>query len=276
MQPLINDNMYKAIFIDLDGTLLRDDHSISEETRDTIHHLIDKKVLVVLVSARPIHGIIPISNWLGLQSYPLVSVNGAYIVENDKVIFESDIDLDTVSGLHKANGKLQATMIYYNGLKWFTETTNAATIKEQRVTEVPVVTAPFESLMEEWKLKLSYPNKVMAIGTEVIVNELQSSLLSLYKDSLNIYTSKPTYLEIMRKDASKTNALKFLIERFNIHRDEVIAIGDNYNDMEMVMYAGTGVAMGNAPDPIKAVADYVTDTNMHDGVRKAIEKFFEL
>lgn len=268
--------MYKAIFIDLDGTLLRDDHSISEETRDTIHHLIDKKVLVVLVSARPIHGIIPISNWLGLQSYPLVSVNGAYIVENDKVIFESDIDLDTVSGLHKANGKLQATMIYYNGLKWFTETTNAATIKEQRVTEVPVVTAPFESLMEEWKLKLTYPNKVMAIGTEVIVNELQSSLLSLYKDSLNIYTSKPTYLEIMRKDASKTNALKFLIERFNIHRDEVIAIGDNYNDMEMVMYAGTGVAMGNAPDPIKAVADYVTDTNMHDGVRKAIEKFFEL
>ncbi len=268
--------MYKAIFIDLDGTLLREDHSISQDTKDTIQKLIDKKVLIVLVSARPIHGIIPISNWLGLQSYPLVSTNGAYIVENNRVVFESGIDLENVSGLHKANIELDATMIYYNGLKWYAEISNAAITKEQRVTEVPVIIASFESLMEQWKLEGSHPNKVMAIGTEILVNELQSKLLSIYKDSLNIYTSKPTYLEIMRKDASKTNALKFLIQKHHIKQEEVIAIGDNYNDLEMIMYAGTGIAMGNAPDPIKAVADYITDTNKNDGVRKAIEKFFEL
>ncbi len=268
--------MYKAVFIDLDGTLLREDHSISQETKSIIQKLVEKKILIVLVSARPIHGIIPISNWLGLQSYPLVSVNGAYILENKKVIFESDIDLDTVSGLHKATIEFNATMIYYNGLKWFAETNNAAIVKEQRITEVPVIIAPYELLMEEWKLEGSYPNKVMAIGTETIINELQSKLLLIYKDLLNIYTSKPTYLEIMRKDASKTNALKYLIEKYNIKQEEVIAIGDNYNDKEMIMYAGTGIAMGNAPDPIKAVADYITDTNNHDGVRKAIEMFFNL
>ncbi len=268
--------MYKAVFIDLDGTLLREDHSISQETKSTIQKLVNEKILIVLVSARPIHGIIPISNWLGLQSYPLVSVNGAYIVENNKVIFESGIDLESVSGLHKANVEFNATMIYYNGLKWFAETNNAAIIKEQRITDVPVIIAPFELLMEGWKLEGSYPNKVMAIGTEIIVNKLQSKLLSMYKDALNIYTSKPTYLEIMRKDASKTNALKYLIEKYNIKQEEVIAIGDNYNDKEMIMYAGVGIAMGNAPDPIKAIADYITDTNNHDGVRKAIEKFFEV
>jgi Cof subfamily protein (haloacid dehalogenase superfamily) len=249
--------MYKAVFIDLDGTLLRDDHSISQETRDIIQKLMQKKVLIVLVSARPIHGMIPISQWLGLQSNPT-------------------IDLETVTGLHKANIALEATLIYYNGLNWYAETSNAATTKEQRVTEVPVIIEPFESLTRKWKLEVSYPNKVMAIGSEAVINELQKKLLSQYSDLLNIYTSKPTYLEIMRKDASKTSALKFLIKKYNIRQEEVMAIGDNYNDKEMIVYAGLGIAMGNAPDPIKAVADYVTDTNEKDGVGKALEKFFEL
>jgi Cof subfamily protein (haloacid dehalogenase superfamily) len=268
--------MYKAVFIDLDGTLLRDDHSISQDTRDIIQKLMQKKVLIVLVSARPMHGMIPISHWLGLQSNPLVSVNGAYIIENDQVIFESTIDLETVTGLHKANIALEATLIYYNGLNWYAETNNAATTKEQRVTEVPVIIEPFESLIRKWKLEVSSPNKVMAIGSEAVINELQKKLLSQYSDLLNIYTSKPTYLEIMRKDASKTSALKFLIKKYDIRQDEVIAIGDNYNDKEMIVYAGLGIAMGNAPEPIKTVADYVTDTNEQDGVRKALEKFFEL
>ena len=268
--------MYKAVFIDLDGTLLRDDHSISQETKDTLQKLAQKNVLIVLVSARPIHGIMPISNWLALPSNPLVSVNGAYIIDEGKVVFQSTIDLETVAGIHKANIELQASLIYYNGLKWYAEAGNAATIREQRVTEVPVIIEPFESFMEQWKLELTAPNKVMAIGNEETIGTLQTNLLHIYSDSLNIYTSKPTYLEMMKKDASKTNALKFLTDKYNIRQDEVIAIGDNYNDREMIMYAGVGVAMGNAPDPIKTVADYITDTNEQDGVRKALEKFFGL
>jgi Cof subfamily protein (haloacid dehalogenase superfamily) len=268
--------MYKAVFLDLDGTLLRDDHSISEETRAVVQKLAARGVLIVLVSARPIHGIIPISNWLGIHPNPLVSVNGAYIVENDEVVFQSGLDLDTVQAIHAANAEPGATLIYYNGLQWYAEVSNAATTKEQRVTEVPVIIEPFETFMNDWKSAGTHPNKVMAIASEQIINELQSKLLVMFKDSLNIYTSKPTYLEIMRRDASKTNALKFLTEKYNIKQDEVIAIGDNYNDKEMIMYAGLGIAMGNAPDPIKDVAGYVTDTNEQDGVRKALEKFFEL
>ena len=114
---------------------------------------------------------------------------------------------------------------------------------------------------------------MMAIGNEITINELENKLLSIYKDNLNIYTSKPTYLEIMRKDASKTNALVILLKKFNISREQAIAIGDNYNDRDMIIYAGKGIAMGNAPEPIKSIADYVTETNENDGVRKAIELF---
>jgi hydroxymethylpyrimidine pyrophosphatase-like HAD family hydrolase len=75
----------------------------------------------------------------------------------------------------------------------------------------------------------------------------------------------------MDPKGSKSNAVRFLIERMKLDRTEIIAMGDNYNDREMIQFAGMGVAMGNAPDEIKAAADYVTDTNNNDGVRKALE-----
>jgi Cof subfamily protein (haloacid dehalogenase superfamily) len=265
--------MYKAVFLDMDGTLLRADHSISEETRDTIHTLMARGILVILVSARPYHGIRPTSEWLGTLSFPIVSLNGAYICSGEDVLFESRIDLQTLDGLHFESRNFEATLIYYTGMNWYSEHSNAAIEKEQKVTPVPVDIAPFRDLMKEWDDAQTSPNKVMAIGAEPVIVELELQLLSGFSDQLNIYTSKPTYLEIMRLDASKCNAVKFLMEKFNIKKEEILAIGDNFNDKEMIAFAGTGVAMGNAPDEIKAVADYVTDTNQQDGVRKAIDKF---
>ena len=78
----------------------------------------------------------------------------------------------------------------------------------------------------------------------------------------------------MHKQASKTNAIQLLIEKYGIQQEEIIAIGDNYNDKSMIEFAGMGVAMGNAPDEIKKVANYITDTNNNEGVAKALKKFF--
>lgn len=269
------DNIYKAVFIDLDGTLLRPDHSISEATRSTIQKLIAKNILVILVSARPYHGITPYSNFLGTQSLPIISLNGALIKSDNKTVFESCIDTDTVAQLRKAN-EYQATLIYYSGNEWFAETLNAAVTKEQKITDVKVVVAPFEDLRQYWKLHNTRINKVMAIGDKTLIQALEHKLISVFQNKMNIYTSKPEYLEIMREDASKKYGVQFILEKYAISRKEIIAIGDNFNDLEMIIYAGTGVAMGNAPDAIKAAADFVTDTNVNDGVRKAIEKYIGL
>jgi hydroxymethylpyrimidine pyrophosphatase-like HAD family hydrolase len=78
----------------------------------------------------------------------------------------------------------------------------------------------------------------------------------------------------MHTQASKTSAIQFLINQYGILQHEVIAIGDNYNDKEMIEFAGVGVAMGNAPEEIKRVADFVTDTNNEDGVAKALAHYF--
>lgn len=265
--------MYKAVFTDMDGTLLRKDHSISEATRELIQKIIAAGIPFVLVSARPMHGILPISKWLGTTSQPIVSLNGAYIGLENKIIFESAMEMEIVEDIQAVAAAYDVTLIYYAGMEWFAEKNNAATAKEQRITEVAVNIAPFDDLRQLWKRRHNRINKIMAIGAAEIVKALEEKLHHMYGPMMNIYTSKPTYLEMMRRDASKTNAVKLMLARYGVLREEVIAIGDNFNDKDMIAFAGTGVAMGNAPDEVKAVADWVTDTNQHDGVRKAFEKF---
>ena len=83
--------------------------------------------------------------------------------------------------------------------------------------------------------------------------------------------SKPFFLEFTEAGVTKGTSLNQLIQKLGIKREEVIAMGDSYNDQAMIEFAGLGVAMGNAPDDIKEIANYVTDTNMNDGVAKVVE-----
>jgi Cof subfamily protein (haloacid dehalogenase superfamily) len=268
--------MYKAVFLDMDGTLLRSDHSVSEPTKETIRKLISKGIPVVLVSARPVNAILPTWRDIGLTGYPMVSLNGSYIVENDKPIFEAMIDLATTAGVAEQVRPFKANIAYYLQLEWFAEVNDEWTAHEQKIMDVQIKIAPLPELIKEWTARKIGPNKMMVMGEPDSIAQAEQHLKSKYNGQLNIYTSKPTYLEVMDPRGSKSNAVKFLIERMNIRREDVIAMGDNFNDSEMIQFAGMGVAMGNAPDEIKAVADYVTDTNNDDGVRKALEHFFEL
>jgi Cof subfamily protein (haloacid dehalogenase superfamily) len=140
--------------------------------------------------------------------------------------------------------------------------------------DVKIIVNPIDQLLKDWSDRKIGPNKMMVMSQAENIAKIQTHLRAIYNGRLNIYPSKPTYLEVMEAGGSKSNAVKFISERFGLKPSEVITMGDNYNDKEMIQFAGMGVAMGNAPDEIKAVADYITDTNNNDGVRKALEKFF--
>jgi Cof subfamily protein (haloacid dehalogenase superfamily) len=268
--------MYKAVFLDMDGTLLRSDHSVSDATKETIRQLIGKGIPVILVSARPVNAILPTWQDIGLNGYPMVSLNGSYIVENDQPIFQAMIDLPTTAGVAEQVRPFKANIAYYLQREWYAEVNDEWTEHEQKIMDVQIRIAPLPELIREWSAKNIGPNKMLVMGEPDSIAEAEEHLKSKYDGQLNIYTSKPTYLEVMDPRGSKSNALRFLIERMKIGREEIIAMGDNFNDREMIQFAGMGVAMGNAPDEIKSVADYVTDTNNNDGVRKALEHFFEL
>ena len=193
-----------------------------------------------------------------------------------KILFDSIIDVATIAMVHEQLQQYNATLIYYRQDQWFSRLRNAWTDYEQKITSVPITIQPFTDTLQYWKTQNSGPNKILVIAKPAIINEIQNNLKQQFINYLNISTSKPTYLEVMNIEASKLNAVKLLIDRYNIKREETIAIGDNFNDKEMIAFAGTGIAMGNAPGEVKAVANYITDTNNKDGVSKALIKFMDL
>jgi Cof subfamily protein (haloacid dehalogenase superfamily) len=268
--------MYKAVFLDMDGTLLRSDHSVSDATKETLRKIIEKGVPVILVSARPVNAMLPTWRSLGLTNFPLVSLNGSYIVENDQPVFQAMIDLPTTAGVSEQVRPFKTTIAYYLQREWYAEVSNEWTAHEQKIMDVQLGVAPLPALIGEWSTRHIGPNKMMIMSDPAAISAAEQHLKSIYNGSLNIYTSKPTYLEVMDPRGSKSNGIKFLIDRMKIGQDEIIAMGDNFNDREMIRFAGMGVAMGNAPEEIKKEADYVTDTNNNDGVRKALEHFFAL
>jgi len=268
--------MYKGVFIDIDGTLIKSDHTVSPATISTIKKIKDQHILVALVSARPLHGIRPISDAVGLADLPLASLNGSYIAFKGDILFESYIDSAIVARLHEQLQPYNATIIYYEHQQWYAEERNHHIVKEQKITPVPVTIQPFETTLAHWQQIGRGPNKILVIQEAAVIAKIEDDLKPLHDAELNMYTSKPIYLEMMNKSASKTNAIRFLIDRYHIKQEETIAIGDNFNDKEMIEFAGKGIAMGNAPDAVKAVADYVTDTNNNDGVALALTKFMNL
>jgi len=267
--------MYKAVFLDMDGTLLKSDHSVSELTIQTIQTLTDKGIPVILVSARPLNAVLPTFRNIGLPAhYPIVTLNGSYIVEAEKPIFQAMVDLQTTKDVTEAVRPFNATIAYYLRKEWYSEVSDSWTDYEQRIMDVKIIVNPIDQLLKDWSDRKIGPNKMMVMSQAENIAKIQTHLREIYNGRLNIYPSKPTYLEVMEAGGSKSNAVKFISERFGLKPSEVITMGDNYNDKEMIQFAGMGVAMGNAPDEIKAVADYITDTNNNDGVRKALEKFF--
>jgi Cof subfamily protein (haloacid dehalogenase superfamily) len=268
--------MYKAVFLDMDGTLLRSDHSVSELTIKTIQNLTEKGVPVILVSARPFNAVLPTFRKIGLPAHtPLITLNGSYIVENEQPIFEAVIDLETTERVTAEVRPFKATIAYYLQKEWYAEVSDAWTDHEQKIMDVALHVDPIGHLVKDWSARKIGPNKMMVMSESDNILGIQQHLRSIYNGRLNIYPSKATYLEVMDTRGSKSNAVRFVGERLGLKPEEIVAMGDNYNDVEMIQYAGMGVAMGNAPDDIKAKADFVTDTNNSDGVRKALEKFFK-
>ena len=116
-------------------------------------------------------------------------------------------------------------------------------------------------------------HKVLCMGDKEDIAALEQQLVKEFPQ-IRIYRSKDTYLEIMSMKASKSDAIHMLKDHFHVKQEEIMAFGDNFNDIDMIRYAGLGVAMGNAADEVKEAADIVTDINDNEGERQILDKYF--
>ncbi|MBL4930237.1 Cof-type HAD-IIB family hydrolase [Clostridium paridis] len=266
--------MYKLIAIDMDGTLLKDDKSISEITKKSLKRAQELGVKIVLTSGRPIQGI---KNYLdeleltGEEDY-VIGLNGALICKTS--------DYSVISSNATLTGK--DLKYIYNKVKGLNTYIHAFTNNGDLVNKISKF-----SDNEEKRLNLKI-NQVDFIKDVLDNDEILKVVLEEEKDVLdritpkvpkelfeeyNVIRSVDFMLEFMNRGCNKASGLEKLGEYLGISKEEVIAIGDADNDVEMIEYAGLGVAMGNAKEEIKNIADFITKSNEEDGVAFVIDKF---
>lgn len=262
---------YKMICLDIDGTLLNSKHKITQPVKNSIQKVAaEKNIPVILVSARMPKGIIFLQKELGID-FPIISYSGALILDQKQNILHQEIlSSNDVQSIYTSAKKLQAHLSIYKEDTWYIEKNDTWSKQESDITGIRPEIQPFDKLLTQWNNQKTGPNKLLCMADPEIIQTLKNSLAA---KSITSYCSKPTYLEIVPNSASKTNAIKYLADIRSIATKEIMTIGDNYNDIDMLESAGLGIAMGNAPDAVKVHAAAITASNDNDGVAAAIEKY---
>ena len=264
--------MYKLIAIDMDGTLLREDKTISDRTKEAIKKAIEKGVKIVLASGRPIEGLVRYLEELQLvteEDY-VMSFNGSVIqnVKTKEIISKNILKGSDLKVLYKLAQQIGVNIHAFTKQGCVTPVMNEYTKLEGSINGIEVHEMDFNKIDDDEDVI-----KVMFIDPEPVLAEAIEKIPAHTYEDFTVVRSAPYFLEFLNKASSKGTGVKALAEHLGILKEEVICIGDAGNDLDMIEFAGLGVAMGNAFEEVKAAADYITLDNNSDGVAHVIEKF---
>ncbi len=288
--------MYKLIAIDLDGTLLNEYSMIPETTVEVIKKVKEKGIEIVLASGRPANSIITFARSLGIDNY-LIAGNGAlvYDIQNDKNIFDAFFDKNhalQIAEICEENSifynaytqrDIIASALKYNILAYEKENLNKPEGQKTHINIVPNIKEYIQSsdcdeylkmtICDESKIVFENILRKMEVVPDVEILKPEWMSKKFFRFGSSEFSIEYYFSEITKKNINKWVALEKLAERLGINREEIIAIGDNVNDEEMIKNAGLGIAMSNAAEEIREVADYITDSYTNEGVKKALEKY---
>lgn len=268
--------MFKAICTDIDGTLLNPERELSKRTIDIIKSIKDD-VAVVLASSRMPAAMRHLQETLGITDQPLICYNGGYIIsqtEGVKVLDSVKIPFALCEFIAQWSDDKNLHAGFYVEDEWYAPFEDQWTKREVNNTKVQASILVGLELMERWKLDENGAHKIMCMGEPKLIDDLIAILKSM-NAPLHLYRSKDTYLEIAPLEISKATALNQLIQaELNIDMKDIIAFGDNFNDIEMLKAVGCGVAVGNAKEEVKEIADEITLAGKEDGVAATLEKYF--
>ncbi|QGU00373.1 Cof-like hydrolase [Candidatus Syntrophocurvum alkaliphilum] len=261
----------KLIAIDLDDTLLDSGLRISDECAKAITAAREKGVMVTIATGRMYSSALPYARQLNID-VPLITYQGAWVKNSlsEEVLYYEPVpkkESIEIMEYFKKCGVHYHT--YYDDRLCLENLTEEGKFYVKLAGVEPVI---MDSLIDA--LDTYDPFKIMAVtDNERMLLDMELELKNNYGDNLHITRSKPFFLEVMNKKANKADALKVITDHYNIDRKEVMAVGDSYNDLAMIEWAGLGVAMWNARTSVKEVADFITTSNDEKGVAEAIHRF---
>lgn len=263
---------YKLIVLDLDGTLTNSQKVITPRNRETLIRVQEQGVRLVLASGRPTYGIVPLANELRMNEFGgfILSYNGGEIInwETGEMIYENVLPNDIVPILYESARNHHLSILTYDGAEIVTENSKDPYVEKEAFLNKMAVRETNDFLTD-----ITLPiAKCLIVGDADKLIPLESELSLRLQGKINVFRSEPYFLELVPQGIDKAQSLAVLLKELGIGREEIIAIGDGYNDLSMIKFAGLGIAMGNAQEPVKKAADYITLSNEEDGVAEAIDR----
>lgn len=267
---------FSIIALDLDGTLTNSKKELTERTRLTLLRLQEKGIRLILASGRPTYGVEPLARKLELSRFGgfILSYNGGKITDctTGKTLFRQHLPQTGIPKLAALQEKLKITVLTYEGTCIVTEhPDDPYVIKESIATGMEV------RQIRSFADYVTYPvTKCLMVGDPTLLAEAEHPVANALGKEFSVYRSEPYFLEIVPQGIDKANSLKILLQQLSLKREDLAAFGDGFNDINMLRYAGTGIAMANAGALAKEAADDFTLSNDEDGVAVYLEKAFKI
>lgn len=262
---------YRLVAVDLDDTLLDSALEVSPRTVRALARAREKEVVVTLATGRMFRSAAPIARRLGIDA-PIITYQGALVKHpftGAELLHQALPNKTARSVIECLLGYGLHINVYLDDRLCMEKLTEAGD-RYARLSRVEAhVVGDLPTFLGERD-----PTKVLAIASEAEILRVMAEMIAVFPGELvHITRSKPYFLEFSHPAATKGLALRHLAEHCGVPREAVMAVGDGYNDLDMIEYAGLGVMMANAREEVKRYADYVTGSNDADGVAEAVERF---
>ena len=291
--------MYKLVAIDLDGTLLNSNGVVTQETKETLQELMNKNIEIVLASGRMIDSTKTIAKEIGCKKY-FIAGNGAivYDIEKDRIIYENFLKKEKVLDVIKiceensiyyniyTDKQILATSLKYNVLYYNKENANREEKDRSKINIVSNMYEYVQNLEDERFLKITICDENKLIFNSIIrmikqikeidvldVEHMSRKIISQGTEQVEVSYS---YTEVSAQNVDKWEAIQHILEKHQLARDEVIAIGDNINDKKMIERSGLGIAMKDNSPVVREVANLITEqSNNSNGVAGILKRILQ-
>lgn len=258
---------YKLIVFDLDHTLLKEDGSISSASQERISRCLANNIQVTLATGRMFHSALPYAQSLGL-SLPLISCQGARVTAlNGDILYQQPLHNGLAKNLLTLLLPLALDVICCHDEKVYARSARPGYNSNELLPPLHHHHLP---LPED--IGIISPLKVGASGSPEAIETAWQLVSKHYGDQVHVTKSSPHFLEITHQQSTKSHGVHFLAQSLGIAPTEIMAFGDSMNDLDLLLYAGYGVAVANGIAELKAIADFITASNEDDGVAMAIDQ----